>query len=220
MPTKTAAKTRKRLSDAEKKQRAEQRAFTARIRTTFTNAGFTFLPTGGIERQFGKKVGELDQVFLFENIVLICEDTILLKPRDHLKNKAMLFSEIDSNRDEFLTWLRDTFKERLSDADTFDPARYEIFYLYFSKTDVVLTEDDADLFAPTRVVRPATLAYLHKMAQNIKRSARTDIFRFLGLSSSRIGARTRGLPTRRFRPRSFTQMTTPDCATECASCRS
>jgi len=187
----------RRLSEAERKQRAEQRAYTRRIKVVFTNAGFVHLPTGGLERQFGQKMGELDQVFVYENVILVCEDTIEKNPRTHLKNKKILFDEIDSAKPELVDWLLTSFGDRLADFAQYDASRYKIFYLYFSKTDIVLSEADVGLFEPTRVVRPPTLAYLQKMSQNLRRSARTDIFRFLGLTSSDIGSADSGSANKR-----------------------
>lgn len=168
--------------------RREQSAFARRIRTTFTNAGFAYLATSGIERKFGNKVGELDQVFVFENIILICEDTVEKSPRDHLKNKKLLADEILANVGDLIDWLRTDFPEKLAGFDEYDVARYKVFFLYFTKNDLVLDDDDMALFSSVKVVQPSTLGYFHKMTQNIKRSARTDIFRFLDIHSADIGA--------------------------------
>jgi DGQHR domain-containing protein len=184
--TKKLTRKRKPLSE-EQLQKRDQRYFAQRIRTTFTSAGFIYLPTGGIEHTFGKKVGELDQVFIYENIILVCEETVLKEPREHLKNKKLLFDEIDSNPAELVTWLRDEFAERLVSVDEYNIPRYQIFFLYFSKQDLVLTDDDRELFSPVRVVRPSALGYFQKMAQNIRRSARTEILRYLGLANDDIG---------------------------------
>lgn len=178
--------TRKPLTQAQL-QRREQTTFTRRIRTMFTNAGFVYLPTNGIERTFGNKVGELDQVFVFENIVLVCEDTVEKSPRDHLKNKKILADEIAANTADLIAWLTTDFGDRLGVFDDYDVSRYKVFFLYFSKNEIELDEADVDLFKPVTVVAPATLSYFVKMTQNIKRSARTDIFRFLGISSADLG---------------------------------
>ncbi|MCP2049316.1 UNVERIFIED_ORG: DGQHR domain-containing protein [Paenarthrobacter nicotinovorans] len=189
MTTKAKPKTkRKTLSDAERKQRREQSAFARRIRTTFTNAGFISLPTSGKEKKFGNKTGELDHVFVYENIVLVCEDTIEKSPRRHLKNKKLLFDEIASNKEDFITWLHTEFKDKFADLAKYSESRYKVFFLYFSKNDFILSEDDVKLFAPVRIVDYASLGYFHKMAQNIKFSSRTDILRYLGLAKRDIGS--------------------------------
>lgn len=153
----------------------------------FTNAGFVYLPTAGIHREFGDKTGELDQVFVFENIILVCEDTILKDPREHLKNKKLLADEIFANPKGLVDWLCLDYLNRLEGFDTYDVSRYKVFFLYFSKNEIPLSESDLNFFAPLKVVTPATLGYFSKMSRNIKKSSRTDIFRYLGIKSSDIG---------------------------------
>lgn len=183
----------------EQLQKREQSAFSRRIRSTLTSAGFTYLPTGGVERTFGVKRGELDQVFIYDNVILVCEETILKDPRSHLKNKKLLFDEIADNRQDFIDWLRRDFGDRLADAHKYDAARYKLFFLYFSKTDLVLSDEDKKLFEGIHVVRPATLSYFQKMAQNIKKSSRADIFRYLGVSSEDLGPADSGGDTKRIK---------------------
>ncbi len=177
-----------KLSEAELKQRRDQQAFARRIRTTFVNAGFVSLPTNGIHRQFGNQMGELDHVFVFENIVVICEDTTDQSPRDHLKKKKVVFDQLLANKKEFIDWITTDFSERLGQFDSYGAARYKVFILYFSKLDMAPTKADIELFDPIRIVRPASLAYLSKMALNIRKSSRNDIFRFLDVHSNDLGA--------------------------------
>lgn len=96
-----------------------------------------------------------------------------------------------------MTGLKRIFKTELAATGSYDNSRYKVFYLYFSKEELVLTSNDIKLFEPLRVVRGSTLAYLSKMAQNIRLSARTDIFRFLGLRSEDIGTATSGGETKK-----------------------
>lgn len=179
---------RKKLSAEELKFQRDQASFTRRIRSTFTNAGFTYVPTRDHHRQFGNKAGELDSVFIYKNIVLVCEDTIATSHiREHLKDKAVLFGEVAANPSDTMAWLKTTFPDRFSTAESYDDSRYKFFFLYFSKHDIDLSDADSVLFQPLRHVDVGTLNYLNKMAQNIKFSSRADIFRFLGLQAHQIG---------------------------------
>lgn len=180
---------------AAQKQKREEQAFARRIRTVFKNAGFAHLPTEGIERKFGTKTGELDNVFVYENIVLVCEDTIKKASKDvkdHLKNKKLLFDEIAANRPDFIKWLKDDFKEHLAAFDTYTTNRYKIFFLHFPKYGVSLDDDDRTLFSPIKIVEPSTLNYFQKMAHNIRLSSRADMFRYLELKAGDIGTATSG----------------------------
>lgn len=172
----------------EQRQKREQSAFARRIQTTFKNAGFVYVPTKDVEHKFGNKTGELDQVFVFENVILICEDTIATSSaRDHLKNKKLLADEIQANKKQLITWLKETHPDRFESFDDYHISRYKIFFLYFTKNKLDLTESDLDLFQPIRVVENSTLSYFHKITQNIKYSARPEVFRFLKLTSDDIG---------------------------------
>ena len=177
---------KKKLTPEQLTRRA-QAAFTRRIRDTFTNFGFVYLPTSGRERVFGNKTGELDQAFLFENLLILCEDTTEASPRSHLMNKKVLFDEIDKNRQDLLAWLRALHPEKFEAFAEYDVQRYKIFYLYFSKNDFPVTANDRELFAPVKVARPASLNYLHQISQTIRRSGISEMFRFLGVSSIELG---------------------------------
>lgn len=180
----------------EQKQRRVNRAFTRRIQTVFRNAGFIHIPTEGIERKFGTKVGELDNVFVHENVILICEDTTSSPKnvKDHLKNKKLLFDEIEKNRQSFLDWLLTDFEDRMPE---YALSRYKIFFLYFSKHSFLLDPDDLILFRPVKIVEPATLNYFHKLAGNIKLSARSELFRFLELKNEEVGSADSGVASKK-----------------------
>jgi hypothetical protein len=96
-------------------RKREERAFSRKIQTTFKNVGFQYLSTNGKQRQFGSKQGELDAVFLYENIILVCEDTTSSTGlRDHLINKKVLFDEINNNRPDLISWLKQEFPDKFS----------------------------------------------------------------------------------------------------------
>lgn len=187
-----ARKSRKPLTDEEIKARAKARAsaaFRRKIVTTFKNAGFEYLKTDGIHRYFGLKVGELDYVFLYENIIIVCEDTTSNKKnvKDHLKNKKLLTDQITANKPDTIQWLKDTFPDKFSSFDTYSDDTYRIFHLYFTLPKLSLTKEDKELYQPIKVINIASLNYLHLTSQTIKKSSRPELFRFLGLKSEDIG---------------------------------
>lgn len=178
----------------EQLQKREERTYTRRIQTMFKNAGFVHLPTAGIERTFGKKKGELDNVFVYQNVVLVCEDTISSpgNVKTHLKNKKLLFDQIGQNKKEFIDWLVADFAESMSACGSYPVARYKVFFLYFNKGGVSLDDDEVEFFEPVRVVQPSTFNYFHKMANNVRYSSRSDILRYLDLKSKDIGPASSG----------------------------
>jgi DGQHR domain-containing protein len=169
-------------------RKREERAFSRKIQTTFKNVGFQYLSTNGKQRQFGSKQGELDAVFLYENIILVCEDTTSSTGlRDHLINKKVLFDEINNNRPDLISWLKQEFPDKFSAFSQYNDARYKVFFLYFTKNKFNPTDDDIELFKPVKVVEQSSLNYFQKLSSNIRRSSRSEIFRFLGLESDDVG---------------------------------
>lgn len=170
-------------------RKIEERAFSRKVLTTFKNAGFEYLPTRDQERYFGSKKGELDFVFLYENILLVCEDTISASSnvKDHLKNKKLLFDQIAANKQDLVDWLKEKHADKFAKFDEYDTARYKIFFLYFTKNKSNLTPEDEELFAPVKVVENSTLNYFQKITRNIRFSAKPEIYRYLEINSRDIG---------------------------------
>lgn len=182
----------KKLTAEEKKKRsatATTTAFRRKIRETFVNAGFEYLKTDDMHKKFGLKTGELDYVFLYKNILLVCEDTTTFSPDDiktHLRKKKQTVDQISDNRPEFLTWLKTDFREKFDKFNAFSAARYKIFFLYFTRYDSGLTSNDIELYKPMKVIEYASLNYFHQTSRSIKKSSKYEIFRFLDLKTSEI----------------------------------
>lgn len=188
MSTKTPKKTRKKLSAEERKQKMVQRLFSNKIKAIFNAIGFEYLPTKDIHRFFWNKKWELDFVFLFENVIIIFEDTTLNSStsiKDHLSNKSKLFEEIENNKEAFIKWLKEAFADKFSKFPEYDNAhRYKLYYIYGSKYPTWLTEIDRALYSNVMVLEDEDISYFHKIASNIKFSARNEFFRYLKLRNA------------------------------------
>ena len=121
-----------------KKLTAEQKAaqlFRKKIRSSFTDAGFTYFSTLDKHFPIGTRTVELDYLFLYENIIVICEDnTKQKKDIDHIRNKNESFAEIRNNKTAFLNWLSNTFPEKATMVKQYRPERYFLYYIYISQT--------------------------------------------------------------------------------------
>lgn len=186
----TKKKSKKKiLSPIEKKQQMDQRIFGSKIKSIFRNLWFQYIKTNWIERFFGDKKWELDYIFLYENIIIVCEDTIskTSEVKDHLKNKSILFSEIEKNKGDFIDWLKTDYSDTFNFFDEYENInRYKICYLYASKNPPLLSENDIRLFKPIIIIDDEDLSYFQKITGNIKYSARNEFFRYLALSSNDI----------------------------------
>lgn len=183
--------TKKKLTAEQKAAQLKKRkvlAFRKKIRSSFTDAGFTYFSTLDKHFPIGTRTVELDYLFLYENIIVICEDnTKQKKDIDHIRNKNESFAEIRNNKTAFLNWLSNTFPEKATMVKQYRPERYFLYYIYISQTELEITEDEKNRYSNLLFWDPETLSHFNRMAQCIQHSARYEIFRYLGLKNDEIG---------------------------------
>lgn len=181
------ATKRKPLTKEQLNQRTKI-AFKRKINNIFTGMGFTHIPTNDHEMIIGRRKVEIDALFIYENIWLLCEDTILkTNGRDHVRTKNEAFGEIKDNLASFREKLVELFPEHAALLNRYDDGRIKVYGLYISKEEVDLPEGEDELFSNLIFVQPKTLNYFHWITQCIRVSARTELFRFLGVKNSDIG---------------------------------
>lgn len=181
------AKKKKKLTEEQLVKRRDA-AFRNKIRTTFTNAGFTHLNTLNKHQKIGSRVIEVDAVFLYENVMLICEDTgAAAKDKDHIRKKKEAFDEINGNFSEFFNWLSTTFPENAEKLKSYKEDRYLVFNFYISQNELNLTRDERSLYDDIIFIEPQTLNYFNRITQCIKLSSRFELFRFLKIKNENIG---------------------------------
>lgn len=185
---KTTKSAKKRTPTTEQLEKRVKRAFKNKIVKTFTEAGFLYIPTNDQEMYIGLRKVEVDALFIYENVWLICEDTVkTTNIRDHIRTKNEAFGQIKSNSVLFINELVKMFPDKEELLRRYDSKRIKPFALYISKEEVMLSDDDYKLFSELTFVQPKTLNYFQWIVQCIKRSARNEIFRFLGLKNADIG---------------------------------
>lgn len=183
-------KTRKsRVPTPEQLEKRAKSAFKKKIVNTFQSSGFTYIPTNDNEMHIGFRTVEVDALFIYENIWLICEDTTT-KPkniRDHIRTKNEAFGEIKRNMASFIDELVRLFPDKETQLKKYDSQRIKAFGLYITKEEIELSDDDHKLFPELIFVQPKTLNYFQWISQCIRHSARNEVFRFLGIKNTDIG---------------------------------
>lgn len=175
------------MSD-EQRIKIQKSAFKRKIRNVFTGAGFNYIPTNDKEMIIGLRTVEIDSLYIYENIWLICEDTIKETGiRDHIRTKNEAFGEIYNNLDKFKNKLLELFPEKSDLLNKYDISRVKAFGLYISKNEIHLSNNDYLLFNNLKFVQPKTLDYFQWIVKSIKKSSKNEFFRFLGLNSRDIG---------------------------------
>ena len=160
--------TKKSVPTADQLEKRAKRAFKNKIVKTFTDAGFEYIPTNDQEMYIGLRKVEVDAMFVYENIWLICEDTVKkTNIRDHIRTKNEAFGQIITNMTLFVDALVKMFPEKEEQLRRYDSKRIKPFALYISKEEVVLSDDDYDLFSQLTFVQPKTLNYFQWIAQCI-----------------------------------------------------
>lgn len=184
-------RTTKKLTEAQRLEQQKKRKeaeFRKKIRTTFSDAGFLYFPTQNKEFKIGLRVVELDYLFVYENIIIICEDTCRKeKDTNHIRNKNEASLEINANVPSLLNWLATTFPEKSNMFKQYGAERYFVHYIYIPQTELGLTEDEKQRYSNLIFWEPETLTYFNRMAQCIHYSARFEIFRYLNLCDDQIG---------------------------------
>ena len=139
----TTTKQRKPQSEIEKVQMRQKRTFKRRIRNTFTGAGFTYIPTGNHQMYIGNRYVEIDSAFVYENIWLLCEDTIATTDiRDHIIDKNEAFGEIRTHLPDVVNMLTNLLPDYKNYLNKYKTERIKIFGLYIPLNDPLLFEDD------------------------------------------------------------------------------
>lgn len=186
----------KRQKLAELRQKRLERRFRQDTRDVFTLSGFQHLKTEGTEFNFLGRTGEIDNVFFYENVVILCEDTYAKSPGTHLLKKKVLFDLVQDNETEFLELLTSQFpifKEYVS-ASIYNTKQFEVRILYCSRYSI--SAEHKALCENVRFIEYPLLRYFTSLVKTINKTAKFEIFKFLGLNYRDIGkARVKGRAT-------------------------
>lgn len=178
---------RKPLSAAQRLA-IEQRTFRGRITRIFTSMGFHYFPTLNHELKVGLRKVELDYLFVYENVWLICEDTISKSDiKDHIRKKNEASAQIQENFSDFFSIINGLFPDSNEFLNKYDESLIQLFFLYIPKYEPDLDKSDIELFNSLVFVMPNTLRYFHWISGCIKRTSRHELFRFLKLDEGKIG---------------------------------
>ena len=186
-------KTRKKLSAQEKAQIKEQKAQQTEITNILKNIGFYKIPyIDGKEFQYDGRTTEMDDIFIYENVILIVEYTIGT-PGDHLLKKNYFYNKVNEDKRAFVDFLLtesklSSFKTYYDDkiGQKYSKNQLHVKILYCSK-QTISTEhkglaDKDVIFFDYHIVK-----YFHSLAKVIKRSSKYEFFDFINIPIKQIG---------------------------------
>jgi len=170
-------------------QELEQRNHRSEIRSVFSKIGFTkVVSVSDKEVEFKGKRGDFDDIFVFQNIVVLTEYTCSKSDKisTHLLKKKILFDHVLDNRPEFIEFLEEkfeTFKDTRDDIFTADEC--EVIIIYCSKNSISKTHKDQ--VPRVKYLDYPVLKYFKGVSDAIKLSARPEFLHFLGLNYDQVG---------------------------------
>jgi len=185
------AKTKKkpRLSPEEKKAAQVKRDHTKLIKETFRAAGFLPIPAfSDKEFTYDGTTSDFDDAFVFQNIIVFCEYTTSQESGigTHLKKKKILYDKIEANPSSFIQFIRKSFPQFDQAIDAvFQPNQLRTSIVYCSRFTV--KQQIKDEVPGVKYFDYHIAKYFSDVTKTVKRSARFELFNFLGLSSKDVG---------------------------------
>ena len=186
--------SKKRICSPKTKEKREARQYKIDINTVFKNASFVQIPTRDIEFNYNGMKGEIDNIYVYDNIVVISEDTCAKESSnicDHLRKKSFLYKEIEHNTAKFIEFMRDTyqgFREYRDRNKQYDAKDYKIRFIYCSMYP--FNNDQKSNFENIVFVDYVDLKYFLSLAKSIHKSSRFELLKFLKVNFDEIGIET------------------------------
>jgi len=190
---------KKKLTKEEKAIRRRDKKFRTDINTVFTNAKFKQIPTRDTQLTIAGRKGDIDSFFVYENILVLVEDTTAKEVKDHLSKSADFFNHISDNSSEALKVLSSKFTrfKSIRSSGTYGDDEYRWVFVYSSlnKYDQKYEKRHPELV----YLRYANLQYFLSLSKTIGGSIRFELFKFLGLKMSEIGIQQQGQDKREYK---------------------
>ena len=179
-------KAAKKKTAADPKQIAKRKQ-KSQIRGLFRRLGFAHIASDGKTFTFDGRTGEIDDIFVTSNVVVMCEYTTDNDTTAHASRKSHLYKNIYSNQSGWIVFLAANFpafdEYRSSNGHTDEEYRASI--CYFSTKGVSDEIENAMKFV--KFLDGTRLRYFESLTKAIHQSARYEFFKYLGLEFSEIG---------------------------------
>lgn len=196
---KKAKKKKQKLTKEQMVENKKRNAFSKQIEEIFVFSGFKKIIVNGKQFQLGCRQNELDNCFIYENIIIICEDTIReIKNREKAEMKGEIYNRnhklekhetadiIKKNKSDFINILKG-FDPDCNELYKYHSNDFKIYYLYFEYGKNSYDDDTINRYNNLIFIDTPTLNYFNAMAKSIKVSFKYELFRFLKLSKSDVG---------------------------------
>lgn len=178
---------KKPLSADEKEKNKLKADHRSAVRSIFRKAGFHRV-TGVSDREFTFKgqATDLDDVFVYENVIVLAEYTCTSDVGNHLKTKKIVYDKILEYLVEFLEFFSAKFPESASQlAHGYHVTQKIVKIVYCSRFDFDSSHKD-NVPGPVYMDYPA-VRYFAAVSDAVRKSARFELLHFLGVEDARVG---------------------------------
>ena len=192
---------KRRLTPEEKKLRLEKKRrsdFQKSIETIFIRSGFRSIPVSGKQFLFCGRQNEIDHLFIYENIIIIVEDTAanvdqtmtdaIRESDSHRLKKQEFAHNVNEHLSDFINYLKQTFTENeCPEFHQFSVARYRVFFLYCFLGLKKIPADWGSRYPDLRFIDTATMNYMSGVSDATRGSFKFELFRYLKLLPNDVG---------------------------------
>lgn len=166
----------------------EQANHAKMIRAVFRNTNFSRVAGITKEIEFNGRKGDLDDIYIYENLVVICEYTCTGSDNisTHLLKKKILFDHIVKNKIDFLEYMEGKFPRFKKDRGTFyTKAQTRIIIVYSSRYSVKYEYKKQVSYI--KYMDYSILQYFKRVTTAVHHSARHELLAFLGIKPNDVG---------------------------------
>lgn len=163
-----------------------QKTLRKKIENMFVDMGFRSFKSEGRPFKLGGRENEVDHMFVQENIVVFCEDTVTTK-HDHVRTKNETMRIINENREEFFAWADENIGGFDVLHESYPLSRLKLVGLYITDGQETFTEDEKVEFSKLHLWGRLELEYFKWLSSCIKKSARYELYDSLNIKNKDVG---------------------------------
>ena len=191
-------KKKRKLGKTEIEQKRAKKRFQTDINTVFTNAGFSQIATRNVVLRIAGRTGDFDSMFVFENIIVVVEDTTVSDVKPHLMKSAEFFDHVAKNADAAFEELSSKFAKFRSvrSSGKFKDSEFRWVFLYCSLRPFDQAYETR--YPSIKFLRYSHLQYFLSLSKTIGSSIRYELFKFLALELNEIGIQKQGQDKREY----------------------
>ncbi|MBO1361934.1 hypothetical protein J2D73_19305 [Acetobacter sacchari] len=153
----------------------------------FEAAGFQHIKSDNIHFLVSQQMGEIDYVFVWENVILLVEETTGEDLSKHPPKKIHFHKLIDQNKNDFFR----SFSAACPEFGTYMSGDYqanemEIRHVYYSECQLVPSGISFNP-QPFKIMQPSDGAYFEKLTKDIQKSSKYELLKYLNVKLCDVG---------------------------------